>query len=100
MVTTSSQEPILGRDSRKTDTPKTMTEMGSWLDVVTIYISPFGAVLCAVVIYFLLGIEPLREELNRGRLKPLGRSFPVIGYFYVLVSAVVVICGIAMGGIG
>ena len=27
MVTTSSQEPILGRDSRKTDTPKTMTEM-------------------------------------------------------------------------
>lgn len=79
---------------------ESLPKMGSWLDVVTIYISPFGAVLCAVFIYFLLGIEPLREELNCGRLKPLGRSFPVIGYFYVLVSAVVVICGIAMGGIG
>ena len=37
---------------------------------------PFGAVLCAVSISLFAGIESPVEELNRGPLKPLGRSFP------------------------
>ena len=79
---------------------ESLPKMGAWLDAVTIYVSPFGAVLCAVFIYFLLGIQPLREELERGRTRPLSRAFPVIGYSYVILSALVVLFGILYGGIG
>ncbi|MBM6870033.1 sodium-dependent transporter [Pseudoflavonifractor phocaeensis] len=79
---------------------ESLPKMGAWLDAVTIYVSPFGAVLCAVFIYFLLGIGLLKEELERGRTRPLGRAFPVIGYSYVILSALVVLFGILYGGIG
>ena len=79
---------------------ESLPKMGAWLDAVTIYVSPFGAVLCAVFIYFLLGIQPLRAELERGRTRPLSRAFPVIGYSYVILSALVVLFGILYGGIG
>ena len=79
---------------------ESLPKMGAWLDAVTIYVSPFGAVLCAVCIYFLLGIQPLRAELERGRTRPLSRAFPVIGYSYVILSALVVLFGILYGGIG
>ena len=79
---------------------ESIPKMGAWLDAVTIYVSPFGAVLCAVFIYFLLGIQPLRAELERGRTRPLSRAFPVIGYSYVILSALVVLFGILYGGIG
>ena len=79
---------------------ESLPKMDAWLDAVTIYISPFGAVLCAVFIYFLLGIQPLRAELERGRTRPLSRAFPVIGYSYVILSALVVLFGILYGGIG
>lgn len=77
-----------------------LPKMGSWMDAVTIYIAPFGAVLCAVFIYFILGMRPIKDELNRGRRKPLGRSFNFFAYAYVLLAAVVVIAGIVKGGIG
>lgn len=79
---------------------ESLPRMGAWLDVVTIYLSPFGAVLCAVLIYFVLGVGALRSELERGRSRPLGRAFPVIGYSYVILSALVVLFGILYGGIG
>lgn len=79
---------------------ESLPRMGAWLDVVTIYLSPFGAVLCAVLIYFVLGVGALRSELERGRSRPLGRAFPVIGYSYVILSAMVVLFGILYGGIG
>lgn len=79
---------------------ESLPKMDAWLDAVTIYVSPFGAVLCAVFIYFLLGIQPLRAELERGRTRPLSRAFPVIGYSYVILSALVVLFGILYGGIG
>ena len=79
---------------------ESLPKMGACLDAVTIYVSPFGAVLCAVFIYFLLGIQPLRAELERGRTRPLSRAFPVIGYSYVILSALVVLFGILYGGIG
>ena len=74
--------------------------MGAWLDTVTIYIAPFGALLCAVLIYFILGMKDIKAELNLGRKKPLGRSFDVIAYFYVIVAAAVLVLGIYYGGIG
>lgn len=77
-----------------------LPNMGAWLDTVTIYIAPCGALLCAVFIYFILGMPAIKKELNLGRKKPLGRSFDVLAYVYVAVAAAVLVLGIAYGGIG
>ena len=79
---------------------ESLPKMGAWLDTVTIYIAPFGALLCAVFIYFILGMPAIKAELNLGRKKPLGRSFDVIAYIYVVVAAAVLVLGIYYGGIG
>ena len=77
-----------------------LPNMGTWLDTVTIYIAPFGALLCAVFIYFILGMPAIKKELNQGRKKPLGRSFDILAYIYVDVAAAVLVLGIVYGGIG
>ena len=77
-----------------------LPNMGAWLDTVTIYIAPCGALLCAVFIYFILGMPAIKKELNLGRKKPLGRSFDILAYVYVAVAAAVLVLGIAYGGIG
>ena len=79
---------------------ESLPKMGAWLDTVTIYIAPFGALLCAVFIYFILGMKNIKAELNLGRKKPLGRSFDVLAYVYVIVAAAVLVLGIYYGGIG
>ena len=77
-----------------------LPRMGAWMDLVTIYIAPFGAVLGAVFIYFVLGMKAAKAELNLGRRRPLGRAFTPIAYCYVVLAAAVVVLGIWYGGIG
>ena len=80
---------------------ESLAGMGSWMDLITIYVAPFGAVLAAVFIYWVLGLDPIRKELMLGRDKPIGRAFDFLSkYIYVPISAIVVILGIAYGGIG
>ena len=80
---------------------ESLPAMGSWLDAVTIYIAPFGAVLAAVMIYWVLGLKAIRAELMEGRTRPLGRAFDLLAkYVYVFLSAAVLVLGIVYGGIG
>lgn len=80
---------------------ESLPAMGSWLDAVTIYIAPFGAVLAAVMIYWVLGLKAIRAELMEGRTRPLGPAFGFLAkYVYVFLSAAVLVLGIAYGGIG
>ena len=80
---------------------ESLPAMGSWLDAVTIYIAPFGAVLAAVMIYWVLGLKAIRAELMEGRTRPLGRVFDLLSkYVYVFLSAAVLVLGIVYGGIG
>ena len=75
--------------------------MGKWMDMITIYVVPIGAVLGAIMIYWVLGKEKIGAELNLGRKKPLGNGFFWIAkYFYVLLAGAVVILSIIYGGIG
>lgn len=75
--------------------------VGSWMDFITIIIVPFGAVLGAVSIYYILGYEEIEKELEMGRKKKLGRYFkPLAKYVYVPLAVVVFILGILYGGIG
>lgn len=75
--------------------------MGKWMDFITIYVVPVGAVLGAVIIYYVLRRETLAEEMNRGRKKNLPAAFfAVAKYGYVLLAVAVVVLGCALGGIG
>ena len=47
--------------------------VGKWMDVVTIYIIPFAALLGAITIYYVLGWNDLKQELDKGRKSRLDR---------------------------
>lgn len=75
--------------------------VGKWMDVVTIYIIPFAALLGAITIYYVLGWNALKQELDKGRKKPVGPTFKVLGkYVYVFLAIIILILGILYNGIG
>lgn len=76
-------------------------KVGSWMDFITIIVVPFGAVLGAISIYYVLGFDEIKKELEEGREKPLSRYFgPLAKYVYVPLAIVVFVLGIVYGGIG
>lgn len=75
--------------------------LGSWMDGITIYVVPIGAVLGAVMIYWVIKWQTMKDELDQGREKPLGKVFHIAArYCYVPLAAAVVVLGIVLGGIG
>ncbi len=79
---------------------ESLAGMGGWMDLITIYVSPFGALLVAVCIYFVLGMKDIGAELALGRARAPGRLFGITARFYVFLTVAVWILGIAYGGIG
>ena len=75
--------------------------VGKWMNVVTIYIIPFAALLGAITIYYVLGWNALKQELDKGRKKPVGPTFKFLGkYVYVFLAIIILILGILYNGIG
>lgn len=75
--------------------------VGKWMDVVTIYIIPFAALLGAITIYYILGWNALKQELDKGRKKLVGPTFKFLGkYVYVFLAIIILILGILYNGIG
>lgn len=77
------------------------SRVGTWMDVVTIVIVPFGAVLGAISVYYILGYKKIKEEMDTGRKKPLPAWFGVAArYIYVPLTIIVLILGFIYKGIG
>lgn len=75
--------------------------VGSWLDFITIVVVPIGAVLGAVSIYYVLGWDKIRKELDTGRKKPVSRAFGQTAKFiYVPLTVLILILGFVYKGIG
>jgi NSS family neurotransmitter:Na+ symporter len=75
--------------------------VGKFMDFITIYVVPFGAVFGAISIYFVLGKNKIEEELNCGREKKLPKSYSIIArYVYVPITILIFILGIIYKGIG
>ena len=75
--------------------------VGKWMDVVTIYIIPFAALLGAITIYYILGWNALKQELDKGRKKPVGPTFKFLGKkIHFLLAIIILILGILYNGIG
>ena len=75
--------------------------VGTWMDFITILVVPFGALLGAVSVYYVLGYKETKEELEMGREKPLPKIFGFLSkYVYVPIAVAVFILGIIYKGIG
>jgi len=76
-------------------------KVGPWMDVVTIYIIPFGAVLGAISWYWILKKESYMEELNQGSKVTRSEMYHNVGkYVYVPLVLVVFVLGVMYHGIG
>ena len=72
-----------------------------WMDVVSIYICPLGALLAAVMFFWVWGKDDALAQVNQARKKPLGRWFyPLAKYLFCGVTLLVLVLGAVMGGIG
>lgn len=75
--------------------------VSSWMDVCSVYLCPIGACLAAIMFFWLSDKEWVLEQVNKGRVKPLGSWFyPLAKYVFVGVSILVLALGSILGGIG
>ena len=72
-----------------------------WMDVCSIYICPLGALLAAVMFFWVCGKDYVLKNVNLSRKKPVGQWFyPTAKYLFCGVTLLVLVLGIIMGGIG
>lgn len=76
--------------------------VSDWMDVCSIYICPLGALLAAVMFFWVCGKDYVLEQVNLARSKPLGAwFFPMAKYLFCGVTLLVLILGACVqGGIG
>jgi len=72
-----------------------------WMDIVSIYICPFGALLAGIMFFWVLKKDDALAAVNQGSLKPIGGWFYPLGkYVYCIAALVALIAGAKLGGIG
>ena len=75
--------------------------VSDWMDVLSIYICPLGAGLAGIMFFWVLGKKYVEKQVNTGREKPFTELFfPICKYIYIPICFLVLILGIALGGIG
>ncbi|SCH73031.1 hypothetical protein [Romboutsia sp. 1001713B170207_170306_H8] len=75
--------------------------LSRWMDIVSIYIIPFGAFISGVMFFLIIGIKKAKAEIETGAKKPLGIWFePMAKYVFVLLTLIVLVGGGILGGIG
>ena len=72
-----------------------------WMDLVSIYICPLGALLAGIMFFWVLRKETVLNAVNEGREKAIGGWFYPLGkYVYCIAALVALIVGADLGGIG
>ena len=72
-----------------------------WMDLVSIYICPLGALLAGIMFFWVLRKETVLNAVNEGREKAIGGWFYPLGkYVYCIAALVALIAGAVLGGIG
>ena len=75
--------------------------LGKWMDFITIYAVPLGAVVGALMIYWVTGAEKILKELNKGRKRPLGTWYKAAAqYLYVPLALLILAFSVILKGIG
>jgi len=69
-----------------------------FVDLITVYIAPAGALVAAVLFFWVYGIDKARQEINVGARKPVGRWWnPVAKYVFVGIAVLIVVLQIVIG---
>lgn len=72
-----------------------------WMDAVSIYICPLGAMLAGIMFFWLLKKEDILGAVHEGEGKPISDWFVPLGkYIYVPLTLIALIAGALLGGIG
>lgn len=72
-----------------------------WMDVISIYICPIGALLAAIMFFYVMDRKTALDAVNLGSDKPIGKWFyPVGKYLYCLLALLALVFGAFFGGIG
>lgn len=72
-----------------------------WMDAVSIYICPLGALLAGIMFFWVAGKDFVLKSVNEGADKPIGEWFyPLSKYVYCICAFVALVAGAALGGIG
>lgn len=75
--------------------------VSGWMDAVSIYICPLGAMLAAIMFFWVAGEDFALNAVNKGRDKKIGRWFiPVGKYVLVPLALLALVAGALLGGIG
>lgn len=75
--------------------------VGAWMDAVSIYIIPLGALLAGIMFFWVCPKGYARTQVETGRNKPVGKWFePLTKYVFVGITLIVYVLGILFGGIG
>jgi len=73
-----------------------------WMDVCSIYICPLGALIAAIMFFWVCRKDFVLEQVNKARSKPLGPWFyPVAKYLFCGITLLVIVLSASVeGGIG
>lgn len=75
--------------------------VSGWMDAVSIYVCPLGAMLAAIMFFWVAGEKFAMDAVNTGKKKPIGRWFILLGkYVLIPLSFVALVAGALLGGIG
>ncbi len=75
--------------------------LGGWMDFVSIYMLPLGALLAGFTFFWILGFPHASDQVSLGRDKKIGPWFKIFGkYVFCGITIVVYILGLIYGGIG
>ncbi len=75
--------------------------VSGWMDAVSIYICPLGAMLAAIMFFWVAGKDFALNAVNEGKNKPIGKWFMPVGkYVLVPLTLIALVAGALLGGIG
>lgn len=75
--------------------------VSGWMDVVSIYICPLGALLAGILFFWIAGKKFVLENVNMGAGRPIGNWFyPLAKYVYCALALIALVAGAILGGIG
>lgn len=75
--------------------------VSGWMDAVSIYICPLGAMLAAIMFFWVAGKDFAISAVNEGKNKQIGRWFIPLGrYVLVPLAFIALVAGAILGGIG
>lgn len=75
--------------------------VSQWMDIVSIYICPLGALLAGLMFFWGFGKDRALQSVNRGASRTKGKRWYYLGkYVYCGAAAAALIAGALLGGIG